>query len=101
MSGSHPCNTGLLRTLRRNSGRLGSRSNVLGVATTQMDFSADELLESDPIAEPLIAGGVRGQGGFDGSGAYVSPRTKTRGPAIRAWQQQRQDQFGTALLDIA
>ncbi len=71
------------------------------MTTTQVDFSANELLESDPIAEPLIAGGVRCHGGFDGSGAYVSPRTKNRWPAIRAWQQQRSEQFGTELLDIA
>jgi hypothetical protein len=59
------------------------------------------LLESDPVAEPLVAGGVRCHGGFDGNGAYVSPRTRNRWPAIRAWQQQRSEQFGTPLLDIA
>jgi len=71
------------------------------MATAQVDFSPEELLESDPFTEPLVAGGVRCHGGFDESGAYVSPRTKHRWPAIRAWQQQREEQFGTELLDIA
>jgi len=52
------------------------------------------------VAEPLIAGGVRCHGGFDGDGTYLSPRTKHRGPAIEAWQAQHHDQFGTALLDL-
>src|SRR5436305_15082533 len=67
----------------------------------QVDYSQRELLESHPVAEPLIAGGVRCHGGFDDAGAYVSPRTKNRWPAIRAWQQQRAEQFDTPLLDIA
>jgi hypothetical protein len=67
----------------------------------QVDYSRRELLESHPVVEPLIAGGVRCHGGFDETGAYVSPRTKHRWPAIRAWQEQRRDQFGTPLLDVA
>ena len=67
----------------------------------QVDYSQRELLESHAVAEPLVAGGVRCHGGFDEAGAYVSPRTKNRWPAIRAWQQQRAEQFGTPLLDIA
>src|SRR5690606_23650458 len=42
--------------------------------------------ESGAYAEPLIAGGVRCHGGFDGDGRYRSPRTLHRVPAIRAWQ---------------
>lgn len=71
------------------------------MATAQVEYTYDELLESHPIAEPLFAGGVRCHGGFDESGSYVSPRTKNRWPAIRAWQEQREAQFGTPLLDIA
>jgi hypothetical protein len=67
----------------------------------QVDWSYNELLECDPVAEPLVAGGVRCHGGFDAGGDYISPRTKNRWPAIRAWQQQRTDQFGTPILDIA
>ena len=72
-----------------------------GVPTLQVDFTFDELLESHDVAEPLIAGGVRCHGGFDADGTYISPRTKQRWPAIHAWQQQRDAQFGTPLLDIA
>ena len=71
------------------------------MTTLQTEYTYDELLENHRIAEPLFAGGVRCHGGFDDSGAYVSPRTKKRGPAIRAWQEQHREQFGTPLLDIA
>jgi len=67
----------------------------------QIDWSYEELLESHRVEEPLIAGGVRCHGGFDADGAYISPRTKNRWPAIRAWQEERAAQFGTPLLDIA
>jgi hypothetical protein len=50
--------------------------------------------------EPLVAGGVRCHGGFDDRGEYVSPRTKHRWPAIRAWEEQRQEQFSTPILDV-
>ncbi len=52
----------------------------------RLDYSADEILASDPGLEPLIANGVRCHGGFDSAGAYRSPRTLHRAPAIRAWQ---------------
>jgi hypothetical protein len=67
----------------------------------QVVYTFEELLESAPVEEPLLAGGVRCHGGFDGDGNYVSPRTKNRGPAIRAWQEQHRQQFGRPLLDIA
>jgi hypothetical protein len=71
------------------------------VEALHIDWSFDELLESHDVNEPLIAGGVRCHGGFDEKGAYVSPRTKNRWPAIRAWQQQRAEQFDAPILDIA
>jgi hypothetical protein len=52
----------------------------------RLDFSEAELLDSGSYAAPLIAGGVRCHGGFDASGAYRSPRTLHRGPAVAAWQ---------------
>jgi hypothetical protein len=70
------------------------------MTTLQIEFTEEELLQSDPISEPLVAGGVRCHGGFDDDGSYVSPRTRNRWPAIKAWQQQRAEQFGTELLDI-
>ncbi len=68
--------------------------------TAQTEFTRDELLADDPIAEPLIVGGVRCHGGFDDQGHYVSPRTKHRWPAIVAWEEQRLAQFSTPILDV-
>jgi hypothetical protein len=68
--------------------------------TDQLVFTEVELLESHRYDEPLIAGGVRCHGGFDAGGAYASPRTKHRVPAIGAWQRQRAQAFGTPSLDL-
>jgi hypothetical protein len=70
------------------------------MTTTQTSFTADELLVSHEVEKPLVAGGVRCHGGFDGDGRYVSPRTKNRAPAIRSWQEQHRELFGGELLDI-
>jgi hypothetical protein len=70
------------------------------MTTLQTTFTEEELLASLPVAEPLVAGGVRCHGGFDDDGNYVSPRTANRWPAIRAWQAQHAEQFGTDLLDM-
>ena len=70
------------------------------MTTVQTEFTEAELLADHPVVEPLIIGGVRCHGGFDDTGAYVSPRTRHRWPAIHAWEQQRQDQFATPILDV-
>jgi hypothetical protein len=70
------------------------------VTTQQTEFTERELLESLPVAEPLIAGGIRCHGGFTSDGTYVSPRTANRWPAIHAWQEQHAEQFGAPLLDV-
>lgn len=70
------------------------------MTTAQMTYTAEELLLSDDYVEPLIAGDVRCHGGFDGTGTYRSPRTRFRGPAIEAWEQQRLEQFGTPIIDV-
>ncbi|HIF98457.1 MAG TPA: hypothetical protein EYQ54_15780 [Myxococcales bacterium] len=62
-------------------------------------YSAEELLSNHPIAEPLIANGVRCHGGFDKDGAYSSPRTLARVPAIAAWQAQLA-RDGAPLIEI-
>jgi len=67
--------------------------------TQQLEFTQEELLETQPIAEPLIVGGVRCHGGFDEDGHYVSPRTAKRSPAIRAWQEKHTRDFGTPILE--
>jgi hypothetical protein len=66
----------------------------------QLTYDEAELLASHDYEEPLIAGGVRCHGGFDADGAYVSPRTKHRGPAIEAWQANHRGTFGTELLGL-
>ncbi len=70
------------------------------MTAAQISFTEDELLQSHDFAEPLIAGGVRCHGGFDEDGRYISPRTKSRQPAIAAWQDQHREQFGTELLHL-
>ena len=65
----------------------------------QLTWTERELLAGHDVAEPLVAGGVRCHGGFDANGAYVSPRTRNRLPAIAAWQQSHREQFGTEILD--
>ena len=52
--------------------------------TDQLEFTPEELLETDPVAEPLVVGGVRCHGGLDADGRYVSPRTRHRTPALAA-----------------
>ena len=70
------------------------------MTTAQTEFTPEELLADHEIAEPLIAGGVLCHGGFDAEGHYVSPRTRYRWPAIKAWEEQRQAQFSTPILDV-
>jgi hypothetical protein len=70
------------------------------MTTLQVSFTEAELLADHQMAEPLIEGGVRCHGGFDDDGAYVSPRTKHRVPAIEAWQAQNAETFGTEVLHV-
>jgi len=65
----------------------------------RLRWSPEELLTTCPVAEPLIAGGVRCHGGFDAEGRYCSPRTLHRAPAIAAWQGELRRQ-GHALVEI-
>ena len=64
-----------------------------------MTWSEAELLANDDVAEPLVARGVRCHGGFAADGHYVSPRTKYRVPATKAWQQSHRELFGGEILD--
>jgi hypothetical protein len=70
------------------------------MGTAQVEFTEEELLADVRVDEPLIAGGVRCHGGFDADGAYVSPRTKFRLPAIAAWGEQNSARFSTELMDV-
>jgi len=68
------------------------------MSSAQVEFTFDELLAEHEYAEPLFAGGVRCHGGFRDDGAYVSPRTKHRVPAIGAWQAKHVADFGAPIL---
>ena len=70
------------------------------MGTAQVHFSEEELLDDVAVAEPLVAGGVRCHGGFDEAGAYVSPRTRFRVPAIAAWGEQNRERFSSELIDV-
>ncbi len=63
----------------------------------QLEWSEAELLATHAVAEPVVVGGRRCHGGFDGAGNYVSPRTVGRTPAIRAWQANHRVVFGTEI----
>jgi hypothetical protein len=65
----------------------------------RLTFTDAELLDSGNYEAPLIAGGVRCHGGFDATGAYRSPRTLHRGPAVAAWQA-RLARDGHALVTV-
>ncbi len=69
------------------------------MSNLQLTWTADELLATHDVDEPMIANGVRCHGGFLADGSYVPPRTKNRVPAIDAWQQSHREQFGTDILD--
>src|SRR2546425_3508308 len=81
------------------SGR-GQRVPYLGKGglMDRVTYSADELLCSVDYDVPLIANGVRCDGGFVGE-QYVSPRSAYRRAAIAAWQAQLGIR-GLPLLDV-
>lgn len=70
----------------------------IAVASTQLEFTFDEIMTDDVYEEPLIAGGVRCHGGYT-DGEYVSPRGAVRRPAIGNWQA-RLAQAGEPLIAI-
>lgn len=51
----------------------------------RLRYTREELLSSHPYTRAHEAAGYRLHGGFVEDGAYVSPRTLVRWPAIRAW----------------
>jgi hypothetical protein len=68
------------------------------MSNLQLEWSETELLETDPVVEPLVAAGRRCHGGFDADGVYRSPRTRFRTPAIEAWQRHHAEQFDSPLV---
>ncbi|HWA63979.1 MAG TPA: hypothetical protein VG939_21585 [Caulobacteraceae bacterium] len=51
----------------------------------RLRYSREEIMSSHDYARPHEAVGYRLHGGFLADGTYVSPRTKVRWPAVRAW----------------
>src|ERR1700741_246614 len=69
------------------------------MSNLQRNWSEQELLAPDPVAEPNVANGVVCHGGYRSDGTYVPPRTKNRIPAIENWQQAHRENFGTEILE--
>ena len=67
-------------------------------ASAKLEWTREELLADAAYDEPLIAGGVRCHGGFS-AGGYVSPRTRSRVPALLAWQARLRSE-GQPLLHL-
>ncbi len=67
---------------------------------TQLIYGEAELMAEHRYARPQIEAGYRLHGGFDASGAYISPRTLRRWPAVRAWQAALAAQ-GFPLIDAS
>lgn len=65
---------------------------------TPAEYAPDALLAEHAYEQPLICDGVRCHGGFI-NGAYVSPRTLWRVPAIAAWQERLPAGEVGAILD--
>ncbi len=63
----------------------------------KLRYSRDELLADHPYARPHEAAGYRLHGGFLADGSYVSPRTLTRWPAVRAWGQALEARGGVLI----
>lgn len=67
---------------------------------TKLTYSREEIMAEDAYARPQIEAGYRLHGGFDAKGQYISPRTKNRWPAVRAWQSQLASR-GFPLIDAS
>jgi hypothetical protein len=63
-------------------------------------YRREELLAEHAYARPQVEAGYRLHGGFDVRGAYVSPRTLHRWPAVEAWGAQLQAR-GFPLIDAS
>ena len=54
----------------------------------QLSYTRDEIMADHDYAQPQIEAGYRLHGGFDAAGNYISPRTRNRWPAVKAWEAQ-------------
>ncbi|HEY1708230.1 MAG TPA: hypothetical protein VGG10_08180 [Rhizomicrobium sp.] len=67
---------------------------------TKLSYTREEILADHDYARPQIEAGYRLHGGFDASGQYISPRTRIRWPAVKAWQDQLA-QRGAPIIDAS
>ena len=51
----------------------------------RLRWSREELMANHDYAKPHAEAGYALHGGFDAAGAYISPRTLNRWPAVKAW----------------
>lgn len=51
----------------------------------RLRYTRDEIMSSHDYVRPHEEAGYRLHGGFTADGSYVSPRTKARWPAVKAW----------------
>src|SRR5882724_13496339 len=67
---------------------------------TKLAYTRDELMADHDYAQPQVEAGYRLHGGFDAHGKYISPRTRNRWPAVRAWlaELKRRD---TSVIDAS
>ncbi len=66
----------------------------------KLRYTRDELVADHPYARPHEAAGYRLHGGFLADGAYASPRTFVRWPAVRAWRKALEAK-GDTLIDTS
>jgi len=66
----------------------------------RLRYSREELIADHPYARLHEARGYKLHGGFLADGAYQSPRTLTRWPAVRAWAEALQAR-GFPLIDAS
>ncbi|MBS0411337.1 MAG: hypothetical protein JSR86_15575, partial [Proteobacteria bacterium] len=64
----------------------------------RLRYTRDEIMSSHDYVRPHEAAGYRLHGGFTADGAYVSPRTRLRWPAVKAWGEALQAR-GWPLID--
>jgi len=55
---------------------------------SRLVYQRDELLSEHEYARPQLEAGRFLHGGFDHHGNYISPRTRVREAAVRAWQEE-------------
>lgn len=67
---------------------------------TKLAYSEEELMAEHEYSAAHEEAGYRLHGGFDADGRYISPRTKVRWPAVKAWSQALEAR-GWPLIDAS